>query len=126
MSDYKFKKYEREIYEKLSHLESSIHELEKRVSRLENIYKMKLKKIEKGKAYFSRSEIKILRYLKKGPKTQGEICKALNIPKSTVSIYLRILEGKNIVEAKPTLKKGGLFEYSIKKNLPKDVLELIS
>ena len=49
--------------------------------------------------------IKLIELLKEGPRTIGEICEALNLPKNTVNYMISVLKREGLVEC--TYEKRG-------------------
>lgn len=118
------------IYKEILSLRSAIDSLHRRLSDLEKSFYevVKSQKPKKSdRVTLSPLQQKIIGYLKDGPKTQSEIVEDLDIPQPSVSHSLGKLEKElNIVESRPTTKPGARFEYIIKRELPKDILDLLS
>jgi DNA-binding MarR family transcriptional regulator len=118
------------IFEELLRQRQLVEDINKRLSDIEKTLNKPAKSTtqeSKNSKYISitPSQRKILLYLKKeGPKTQSEIIQTLKMAQPSVSYSLAKLEKElNIVESKPTLKPGARLEYSLKKELSKEVLD---
>ena len=103
-------------------LQRKMAKMEKDMNELSTVHKHK-----KRGASISSGQREILGFLKKGGKTQAEIVAGLNIPQPSISYSLNKLEKElNIDDSMPTMKSGARFEYALKKNLPQEILDLIS
>lgn len=118
------------IYKEILSLRSVIDGLQERLTAMENnLCETQRDRRRKNSTSTSLSPLqqKILGFLKEGNKTQNEMAQILDMRQPSVSHSLSKLEKElDIVESRPTTKPGARFEYALKKNLSKEVLELLS